>query len=523
MKFIKNSFAEFMQNKTILVWGIIILLTCQFAIQYRGALWPKLYMLIVGAVFVVALFLIRVKDPKKIARNGFLIIVLFGLCDSLITPVRQDLDENHHYYNAMQLADGKFRIQSTEMDFLEISPDFLTISGFPSRPETGEPTNTNLYYEAFMSLEHQPSNYQEDLLTKGNLISPSYYASGLGIAVGRLLSNKVAFSYYMGRFFNLLSFALLAYLAIKISKVFKLQLLVMATLPYALWITAGFNYDSLYYGLALLAVSLFTNILHEKKLTPKSAWLYGLVCVGFVTNKVPVFLLIFLLLFLPKSYYSKQLNRLKAFFITIFYSIIGGAWLVQGIFFRLLGESSAKVALGNDQSLFSRIAYFVSHPAYTIGVILRGISELFLSIIGWIGKPQPYNMPSQTLWIINVGIFLLLFIMISYNLKISLSKNMYIVTSITILIIGLASIFAISGDIRVFELGDLYVSGVQGRYFYFLFGFLPLLLGPLMNKMTEQLGISVSGLNTEVRYTMIVKIILLITFFNTCMGMYGFL
>lgn len=522
-----KNFVELKKNYLLLIFFAVILLFSQFMLQYRAALWPKLYMLIVLAAGVLLLFFSRLNDPKKIARNAFVLIVFLGIANSFILPIRQNLDENTHYYHALQISDGNLRNQATEKNFLMISPDFLAVTKLPSKPEYGNKLNTNLYYKDFLELKNIPSSYKSsEYVDVGSFNNPAYIPSAFGIKFGQLISDKLFISYYMGRIFNLIFYAFLVYLAIKISKRYKIQLFVLGTIPYTLWISAGYSYDSLYYGLILLILAQFTNFMGEmESITVRRMLYYSLTCFLLVFCKAPMILLAVLPLFLPKRFFKSMRTYISSIFIVGASGLFGLLWMQQNVILTKLGFITQKVTETNvaDSELVSRLSYFAAHPSYTASVILRSFSDIPATIMDSIQSPQPYFMKSETLSFINLLVFLLLIIIISLLFHNIVPKSIYFSISVIFIVITFAVFYAISGDERVFHLGDLSVAGVQGRYHFYILTFLPMFLAPKLKSLLKLSNGDAVSLDEERLILLIFKIVFISTWINTCVALFGYL
>lgn len=525
MNLIKENFKELSKNRILIFSSFVFLMFGQFLLQYKEVRWPKLYILLAAVFFILVFSFSRINNKNKIHRNAFVLILTIGTLNTLILPVRQNLDENTHYYHALQLADGKIISQTNELNFLDISPDFLAETKMPSKPGYGHKLNTNLYYKEFFEIEHKPSDYKEELLSKSGLNNPAYIPSALGISVGRLISNKIAVSYYLGRIFNVLFYALLVLLAVKLSKNYKLQLFLASTIPYTLWVSAGYTYDNLYYGLILLILAQITNFLgSEKKVTTKEIILYALTCLGLVFCKAPTILLAFLPFFIPKEKYSNSRMVLKNLFITGGFLFLGLIWLMQAKIFAIFRVSSPileKASNGNGDS--SNIVYFLSHPIYSAELVLRSLSDVLSTIVSSIQRPQPYLLRSDTLAAINGIVFLVLLILVTLLVKIRLNKSFLIASLSIFLIIILGTILAISGDSRVFNIGDLHVDGVQGRYHFYILGFLPLLMASYIQKPSFAIKNFASSIDDERLIIFVTKVIYMVTILNTAVALYGYL
>lgn len=523
---IKKNFEELKKNRLLFFLFILVLSLSQFSLQYKETLWPKFYMVLALLIVSILLSICRINDESKISWNALILISLLGTLNAFILPIRQNLDENTHFYNALQIADGKIQNQTSEVNFLSVSPDFLAVTKLPNKLEYGSETNTNLYSENFLQLKHISSSYDKKLLDTSGLNNPAYIPSALGIITGRLISNKVAVSYYLGRIFNVLFYAFLVWLAIEISRKYKLQIFVIATIPYTLWISAGFTYDNLYYGLTLLMLAQLVNFISEKQITLKKMVLYCLTCFGLVFCKAPVILVAVLPIFLPIEYFEKKKDKMLSILIILATFLLAFLWLGNKIIVSLINPVASHVQSGgaaiNHISLLSRVTYFIKNPIYTIEMFLRSFSDVIQSITDTIQAAQPWLMP-KSLSVINLIVFLFLILLVSTILKIKLDKKVIIGIFLIFFIITVGIIFAITGDSRVFKLGDLHVNGVQGRYHYYMLGFLPLLLSTFLSKHSLLKSESIVVFDEVKIIKLIFKLVYIISFMNTSVALYGYL
>lgn len=530
MSLIKNSWNELKDNRFLALLMIISLFLCQFMLQFESTNWPRKLMLLVGVVGLIVLLLTRNKGEGSFPLNSFIIISCFGIANALILPVKYDLDENTHYYHALTIADGNLRSMSDERDFLNISPDFLGITKLPSKAGFGSDKNANLYLDEFLELKNKPSDYQQEGVKPGGFKNPAYYLMAAGIAVSRVFSDNLALSYYVGRIFNVLTYALLAFLAIKTSKNYRSVLFLVALVPYAMWITAGYNYDSIYYGIALCAVAQLVNFFSGKStLTTKSGFIYILTCSIFVFCKAPAILLAAIPLFLSKDRFKAAQGRLLYLLQLAFGFLLAGAWLLQGTILKALNMISPTppdpaVPVEHAPSVIERVIFFLNNLLYTLAVLARTFSEMVASIVNSISRPQPFFMPHETLDYINLFIFISLFLLVTLSVNIKINVRMRVIIWLVALVITGGMFFAITGDPRVFKFGDLYIAGVQGRYHFYLLCLLPLLLTePLRRVVSFVSGQKSLVMDKMVVDSLLVKGMILITFLNTAIAAYGYL
>ena len=510
---------------------LVCLVASQFLIQYIPTTWPFLLMGIVTFAAMLIIFLSKFSGDCSIPRNALILLLFLGTANAIIMPVRYNLDENTHFFNALQVADGHFLKQSDERNFLEISPDFLAITKLPSKYEYKDNYNTNIYSEEFKKLKHIKSDYKEKWLNKRNsaIINPAYYPSALGIVIGRIFSSKLMVSYYLGRIFNVIFYALLVYWGLKISKQYRIQLFVMASVPFALWVTSGYSYDSLYYGIIIIIMAQLTNFWRsqEENISLKSLIYYSISCFFLIFCKAPVILIMFLPLAIPIYYYRNKRDKLKGLGIMIVCLGLGGFWLVQEKVFSLLNISKIPTnvidfANGSQKvesvTAVERMVYFIQHPIDTVSMLLRTISDIFVSIRVSISAPLPFNNQSEFVGIFNLLIFIFLVFIVSLKLEIVLTKRFKAFILLLYCIITLGIFFAITGDDRVFHLGDIVIIGVQGRYHFYFLTMLPLLISDFI-KTNKYLTIKENYDLTN----FVVKTTYVVAFLNSCLAVYSYL
>lgn len=470
------------QNKFILLALTVLLVISHYMVLGEVG-WPKRYMLIAFGVVIILMMLIDFNSLEKMPRNALLIIFVVGSMNSLILPAGTGLDEQSHYSNAMQMADGHFMNLVDKQEFYQVSPDALF------NPE-GQVDKYNLYSPEWLQLEHTESDYSVIKNKSYNIANPVFIPSAIGIKIGRLISHRVYVSYYLGRIFNVLSFAIMAYIAIKKSKRYQIALFSVATLPICLWIPAGYNYDSFYYGLTLLAVSWLINMFDdERKIQAKDIIWYSVFSAPLIFSKPPVVVIIALPLFIPKSYYQSVKVKLVSI-IPVVIGLFGAAlWMGQSKFFALFGFNSTITQISEPDKI-TNLEYFSRHIFETVEVFIRTFFKLIgESILTQIKIPNshfsPPHLPTghDVTDNINLIIFLLVLVLASFVVNVNLPKYFKVILILLNVFIMFTTIYAIAGDTRVYTQGDGIIMGVQGRYMFILLTMLPALLSPMIKKI----------------------------------------
>lgn len=455
---------SFKFNKSIayFVFSIFTILISQFFVSFLPLQIPDFRKCLVICIFLILFFIlytIEYKKMDKLSYIAFITIFLFGIIFSLIKPVQFGLDEESHFLSTIKLSDSGIFINQNEAypDFDKVNVSF-DILRHPNEYK-GE--------ENFYTIEHQKSNISGKIVGINNL---SFLPSAIGWKLGAIISKKIYISYFLGRIFNCLFYAILAALAIKISRNYKKVLFFISTLPFATYICASYQYDSLYFGLSLLIISLILNFYNESKSVGiKEICIFTLICFLFAFTKIPFILLGLLIVILPSESYKNASCRIYAGVAFIFELLLSFGYLI------LVHISHTSANIGGTQGL----VYFIKHP---FPIIRTLIDFLFISMNS-ISNPLQYIIAeSRFMSTCFTIIFVVTIIFLSVNLDIKM-KNYFTVTLFFLLfIITLLIIYAISSDSRVFKYGDLFVNGVQGRYYYFMILVIPIYISPALNK-----------------------------------------
>lgn len=193
-------------------------------------------------------------------------------------------------------------------------------------------------------------------------------------------------SYYLGRIFEVIAYAILVFIALKISKVYREAIYLFSTFPAVLYIIAGYHYDYLYFGATLISLAILTNILSgERKIDRKYAFVFQCSTLLFSFAKFPFVLIGSLFSILPNKYYQDKSVRK-------FSSILFGLNLF--ISFTYVGIIKL---FASDNALSGKgpgLLYFVTHPLPLIRTLLLapyGIIHDFVSEpLKYVSESSPF-------------------------------------------------------------------------------------------------------------------------------------
>ena len=92
---VKKGVQQLKENRFLIGLSFLILLIGQYTIdsQRRPSFWPKTYILLAVVVILLVGLLLSTNRMDKIAKNTFILIFLLGSLNSLILPIRRNLDD----------------------------------------------------------------------------------------------------------------------------------------------------------------------------------------------------------------------------------------------------------------------------------------------------------------------------------------------------------------------------------------------------------------------------------------------
>ena len=153
----------------------------------------------------------------------------------------------------------------------------------------------------------------EEVLTTGNWIvndfEAVYTAGAVGILLGKTLNLGYVPMMYLGRFLNLMVFALCAYFAVKITPIGKEIFMTLAFLPITLHIANSFSRDVFVISMGFIFAAYLLKLLHQQeKYTIKQLLLLAAITVLLAPSKFIYVLMCPLVLLLIKENPFAQLK-----------------------------------------------------------------------------------------------------------------------------------------------------------------------------------------------------------------------
>lgn len=393
--------------------------------------------------------------PYKKDWSIFFGIAISGLLFSVVTPVLNSPDEYVHLARSLHIASGEMNL-GNEPESLVITEDFFAILNDYTNPPLAVDT-----YDQPSTTKTSDFKGLVDFRATNAYWFIGYLPQVTGIVLGRTLGLGLGYIFYLGRIFNALCYALLAYLAVRLSGKFRQIMLLVVMLPMNLFLAGTYNQDGIALGLIYVIVGYFIHLLTvQRAIKDKELALYTALCAILITLKLPYVLLIGLLFFIPRERFAVQHRQVKVIGALLFILALTVFWFVSY-------QQIHSAAPLKDVGVGKQLAAIFSNPGKALTTLLR---EFFLT---------PYRLIMLFYFgLLNLAMKELLIPFFFFYVTVFLSNinrlSLPLKPRLGSLFIGLS---IIAGIITVMYLtwtpaGLSNVHGIQGRYYL---GVLPLL------------------------------------------------
>ena len=199
--------------------------------------------------------------------------------------------------------------------------------------------------------------------------------SALGIVLATLLNLGSFPLFYLGRFFNLLMFAALAYFAVRITPVGKNAMMVAGLLPMTLHLASSYSYDAGIMGLAFLLTGMCLRAVYGEGLMSRREKA-GIVVVAVLLApcKVVYTVIVLLVILIPRKRFSSAAASARFKVVAIGFALLSllvfrAAGLLQMA--GVASSSTAEGSRGDEYGTFYSLSGLVSDPLNTVLLFLR--------------------------------------------------------------------------------------------------------------------------------------------------------
>lgn len=271
------------------------------------------------------------KSDKELYKTAFIIILIFGIIFSFVTPILYGWDELEHFIRAEQTSHGEFLPEYVNGSFMTIQTtlNLLDVPGkvhFPDGLEgTGIENSTIFHTNADVEkIDYTPVPYHSAFAQNPFY---GYLAPAIGMFIAKLLDLNSIWLLWLGRIFNALLYACLIALTIKKTPILKIPMIVFACVPLAIFTSSTITIDSFINGMSFLTIAYFFYMVKPKEnLTSKNTLIFTFLVLLVGTCKVSCFAFIFLLPFIPKKNFEDKRSYLFSFVCILSIILIALLW-----------------------------------------------------------------------------------------------------------------------------------------------------------------------------------------------------
>lgn len=471
---IENNWVELKSNlvntkKYWILFLLLIVFHCLIRFGFDNYAHPKLELVTLLLISIIGVLSIAYykSDNKSLYKTAFVVILMFGIICSVITPICIIPDEIEHFARADITSSGDL-FPHHENNSFQVSQSVLDLTArgvmhLKSGAEKMDHDNSSILRT---DADTKPINDTKVPYRNAFAQNPffGYLPQALGIFIAKLLDLNAIWMLWLGRMFNVLLYASLAAVAIKKTPILKVPLFVMACIPTMIYIGASMSIDSFINGMGLIVIAYFFNMYKSPKgsLNERNLLIFSLLVLLIGMCKVTCFAFIILLVFLPRDRFEGK-NYYYGFLCVALLAVIALLWskfyanpgffesyrLQKWIVYDVNSTQQVDYMLAHKKEAIIEIFripnYFENDLAFS-WVHMTPVYLMFLGAVGLLYPHEKINLKSR------IGAFIVL--MMIY-------VGTYIVLLLTWTPVG--------------QLNE--IAGVQARYFYTLFPLIPFIFG----------------------------------------------
>jgi uncharacterized membrane protein len=428
-------------------------------------------------------------DIKGLALGGekhayvFLVLcIIFGLAWTFLVPPFQLPDEDAHFFRAWSVSDGKIFTKTVKgPDGKPAAGEYLPADmvGLPDsmgahmvRRNPFNKYDFGNFWKFMGRLCETRPDYSKRVFadTSAEMYSPvPYLPQVAGIVACRALGAGPLVCYYAARIFVMLAYALLVFLAVKVTPVGKNLFVIVGLLPMSVALSVSVGADAVSNGAAFLFSAYMLRLSLTDRHLPltrgKLAAVFGLLAV-IALLKQPYLLLALLVLAVPAERFGNRRARyVFAASALLFTLAVSAAWNVPAIVFASAHAQAAGPSLLGDPA--GQVGFILTHPLgyltalyngifhYVLQAQGRGLWRQFLGLLGWLDLVFPaffYDL---------LGLFLLAQLLFSQGTpRIPAGGRAVLFFTSLAAAAGVATAMYLVNPV-----GSDSVTGLQGRYF----------------------------------------------------------
>lgn len=259
-------------------------------------------------------------------ENIFLCLsLIFGLIYVFLLPPFQSVDEAAHFYRGYEILSGNFlskKVDNRVGDYLPLSLEKLTSKYSFLIKNIDKKVSVNyIINSAEIKLNSDETKFIE--FSNTALYSPICYLTQIpGMYIAKTLGANPIWIFYMGRISNLIFFTIIGYISLKIIPFYKLPMMLLLLMPMTLSLAGSLTSDVVVIGVNFLWISVLLKLLTDDRLINFLRISILFLLASILALSKSYFLLIPLVLLLPRSKFRSLTHYLICILGTLFISIV---------------------------------------------------------------------------------------------------------------------------------------------------------------------------------------------------------
>ena len=430
--------------------------------------WLRVFAMVSISGTVLFFLVYRDLAGKKLHVSFLVIAIVFGVNLALVTPAWYGYDEGAHFVRAYQFAQFDLGLdEERENHWIADVDDFFYYTGTANSPH-----NTYDERQAFME-RYDATDYpvsEHRATTAATYPFVPYFFAGIGILLARLLGLGFVTTFYAGRIFNVLGYALVVFFAIKYAKMGKRLLFLLGLVPYALFSAGIYTADTLTVSFALLAMALYMNMLtaEDGSLNWRLPSLFALCVAAMAMCKLPYAPFCLLSLSVPMAKFGGKKQAILHWLLV--FALVGGVSLATLLF----GADKGIIQWYEPgMSVVGQVKFILTHIPTYIMIMLSHVRDFWTVYLSGSIAEMGFTGTLHPVWTwlaVLTALVLALFDREEGNKTLTaLPKLDCLFTAAVSWALVLTALYVSFNLVAA-----PFIRGVQGRYFYPLL--LPLLL-----------------------------------------------
>jgi len=391
-----------------------------------------------------------------------LVASLAVICFAFITPPFQGPDEEAHYIRTQYIAHGYFvpvDVNSTSASLPQSIEDVLMKTFFADdlRGKTAETYDLYRTKAAINIPLNEELQYKPMMITYSPL---AYLPAVPGVFIANQLNLSPLISMYIARLSLGLVSVFLVFMAIKFIPHKKYLFAVVGLIPMLLFQQAMVTVDGVSYSLLALFIA-YVLYLRSIEVVNKKQWIIlGLICVGIIFVKPPIYLFLPLILMAIKK-------RTDFKWVAIITGVCAAALLSWSFISAAHGSDGEVAPLPNGANQQLQLANLVEHPSRIFRVVWNSYMTPYgddevRGIIGLFGAADT----AYPLWMFSMYVVLLgILCVLNFDQKRTKNIDKRWKILVVILCAGYFAAVNLALYLGYSPLNFDIIYGVQGRYF----------------------------------------------------------